>query len=236
MGKCLSKDGEPIGVGPVAIVTGGSARLGLEITQALTSKGYRVVITTRKVEPTKIRTAASIGAELRQVDVSDPDASSELIDEIIRDLGRVDVLVNNASSYHTGPLTSMGIEALKESIEGCLYTSMFPTLAVLPHMIRRGTGRIVNIGIAGSERVREYRTIAAHASAKTALHVLTVSLARELEGTGVSISMVNPGTISFGGTGPRSQNEQLVTTHDVVERILRLLEIERPNGVVLEVG
>ncbi|MCK5772495.1 MAG: SDR family oxidoreductase [Thermoplasmata archaeon] len=177
----------------VALVTGGSKGLGLEIARLLKKGGYLVAISYRS----DVQAARDVSIELEvpiyQADLEVPEDVERLFDMIECEIGPVSVLVNNAASFVTGPILSLGPDGFSEGMDGVIYPTILPIMRAVKGMKEKGFGRIVNMGMAGSLEVKAYREVAVHAAAKTALAVLTTSLASELEGTGVTINMISPG-------------------------------------------
>jgi NAD(P)-dependent dehydrogenase (short-subunit alcohol dehydrogenase family) len=178
---------------PVAVVTGGSKRIGAEIARALNDRGYIVYITSR-------RGLDDLGwvpewARLLKGDPGREEDARRLVEEVRERSGRMDVLVANASSYHVGPLMEMEGGEFREAIEGCIYPVHFMAREALPLMKGSGRASLIILGLAGSCNARAYSKIAAHAAAKAAVTVLARSMAKELEGTGISVSMVSPGML-----------------------------------------
>jgi NAD(P)-dependent dehydrogenase (short-subunit alcohol dehydrogenase family) len=134
-------------------------------------------------------------AELIKGDPGIQQDAERIIGEVRRRSGRLDVLVANASSYHEAPLLSMSEIQFKDAIEGCIYPVNFIVQAAVPLMRARDRSRIVIMGLAGSSAAKAYTKIAAHAAAKAAVAVLGRSMARELQGSGISVTMVSPGML-----------------------------------------
>ena len=177
----------------VALVTGGSKGLGLEIARLLKKEGYQVALSYRS----DVRAARDASIELKapvyQADLEAPEDVERLFDMVELEIGPVSVLVNNAASFVTGPILSMDPDTFSEGMDGVIYPTILPIMRAVTGMKERGFGRIVNIGMAGSLEVKAYREVAVHAAAKTALAVLTGSLALELQDTGVTMNMISPG-------------------------------------------
>lgn len=123
-------------------------------------------------------------------DLSLPGVADELLARAVAELGGVDVLVNNAGGGVIAPTLEHTEETLRATIDNNLWTTLRTTLAVLPHMVERGGGRIVNIG---AESVRNGLTAhAVYNAAKGGVHALATGLAREFAGAGISVNTVAP--------------------------------------------
>ncbi|WOQ17256.1 SDR family NAD(P)-dependent oxidoreductase [Raineyella sp. W15-4] len=178
----------------VAIVTGGVSGIGGGITTRLLRDGYRVVATTRTpVDPGA--TAERLGAEdgalaFANGDLAVPGAADRIVDAALEAFGQVDVLVNNAGGGVIRPTLDHTEETLESTIRNNLWTTIRSTLAVLPHFVAQGSGRIVNIG---AESVRNGLTDhAIYNAAKGGVHALATGLAREFAGQGITVNVVAP--------------------------------------------
>ena len=182
----------------VAIVTGGSRGIGRAVARALVNAGAGVSIAARSDHE-----LAETAALLRQVsdrvaaipaDVTDAGAVHRLVEETERQLGPVDVLVNNAGTcYALGPVWEVDADAWWRDIEVSLRGSFLCARAVLPGMLARRRGRIINMGSGIGLRPSAFSS--AYSCAKAALLRLTDSIAAATRGHGVSVFAVSPGNV-----------------------------------------
>ena len=135
-----------------------------------------------------------------------PKAEEEAIRAAVADtisaFGKIDILINNAGIYNTHkPYSDSTVEEWKQKIDINIYGTLYPTHAVLPHMLERGYGRIVNIGsVAG---VYGLRDMADYSLTKGAIIAFTKALAKEVTSLGVAVNVVSPGSIRVGDSnGP----------------------------------
>src|SRR5688500_6954050 len=139
--------------GKLAVVTGGSRGLGLNLARALGRRGARVVICAR--DEGELERAAHLLAHDRAdvyhrvCDVTDRAAVARTMDAIEREHGPIDVLVNNAGILHVGPATAMTVEDLQAAMDTNFWGAVYTVDAVLPGMLARHRGQIVNIGSIG---------------------------------------------------------------------------------------
>jgi NAD(P)-dependent dehydrogenase (short-subunit alcohol dehydrogenase family) len=133
-----------------------------------------------------------------QLDVTDENSIKKAIQSILSEVGRIDLLVNNAGYGLTGAFEDIGIDEIKALYETNLFGVMRVTQAVLPTMRKQGSGRIINIS-SGAGRFG-YPGGSAYVSSKFALEGLSESMAYELEQFGVKVVLVEPGVIrtNFG--------------------------------------
>lgn len=186
--------------GKVAIITGAAGGLGLTYARALVERGARVILADIQAEAV-VAAAASIdpsGATARGVvlDVSDRQAWLDLVDEILRDWGRVDILVNNAAAGSTEkgrslPWYQLPQEDFDRAMEVNVRGAFFGACAVAPHMIEKGAGKIVNVSSATvwNPTVRLSHYIAS----KAGVIGLTRALAVEFGSAGVTVNSLAPG-------------------------------------------
>jgi NADP-dependent 3-hydroxy acid dehydrogenase YdfG len=130
---------------PVAVITGASSGIGSATARALTVHGYQVVLLARRVERLQ-QLAGELGAAVVAIaaDVTDCDALLSAADQVQRDLGRVDVLVNNAGVMLLGPFGTEQREEARRMVEVNLLGAMTATEVFLP-LLRDGGGDLVNI-------------------------------------------------------------------------------------------
>ena len=190
--------------GQVALVTGGGRGLGRVMAQALAAAGLRVAVaarsadelaeTLRLMEEGQAWAAAGGPGLAVPADVTDPAAVARLVAEVESRLGPVSLLVNGAGILGgTGPMWEADPDAWWRGLEVNLRGPFLVTRAVLPAMIARGRGRVVNV--ASSLGLRGFAFASSYGVAKTALIRLTESLALELAGTGVHVFALMPGIV-----------------------------------------
>jgi 3-oxoacyl-[acyl-carrier protein] reductase len=164
--------------GRTAVVTGGLIGIGAAIVKRLESSGARVRVW-------------DVGAKTDAVDVTDQAAIERATAKAIAEFGRIDVLVNNAGiAGMTKPVVDYPVDEWKRVIDVDLNGPFLCCRAVVPHMVKAGYGRIVNIAsIAGKEG---NPNAAAYAAAKGGLIAFTKALAKEIAQTGVLVNCVTP--------------------------------------------
>jgi len=135
--------------GQTVLITGGSRGLGLAMAEEFAEAGAKIAMCARHEEELlrARQHLEQMGVEVCAVacDVSRPEQVQHLIDSVQQQLGRIDVLVNNAGVIAAGPLLSQTVEDFEEAMNVMFWGTVHPTLAVLPQMIAHGRGKIVNI-------------------------------------------------------------------------------------------
>jgi short-subunit dehydrogenase len=183
--------------GSVAIVTGASSGIGAAVARDLSAQGTTVVAVARRREMLEQVAAdcrrGAPASEARVCDVGDRDAIEALCRDMLAQHGRVDVLVNNAGIPMRVHATRLTAEQVERTMRIDFMGAVWPTLALLPSMLERRTGHIVNVSsVAG--RLPSARE-AAYTAAKHAMAGWTDVLAVDLHGTGVQVHLINPGPI-----------------------------------------
>jgi NAD(P)-dependent dehydrogenase (short-subunit alcohol dehydrogenase family) len=172
-----------------ALVTGGGRGIGAAIAAALTGKGARVTILGRTEPALAARVQAGEAAAYVTADVTD--ASFEAIMAKIAADGAIDILVNNAGAAASAPFLKASNADFQRMLDVNLMGPVIAIRAVLPGMIARKFGRVVNI--ASTAALKGYPYVGAYVAAKHALLGLTRTLALELAKTGVTANAVCPG-------------------------------------------
>lgn len=178
----------------VALVTGAGRGIGASVAQTFGREGATVAVhfNSSATAAREIADAAGQDSEAFQADLSDASSTRAMVDSVIRRYGRIDVLVNNASTFehHTTIETSKWEDFARE-FTGVVGTTLNPIQAVLPHMKTAGKGKIVNFIASLIERPAPEYVV--HATAKSALVGLSRSIAKEYGPFGITANMVSPG-------------------------------------------
>jgi 3-oxoacyl-[acyl-carrier protein] reductase len=178
----------------VVVVTGAGRGIGREIAKMAAQAGARVVMASRSADELA-RAAAEIrerGGEARAIptDVTDPEAVEALVKATLAAHDRIDVLVNNAATNYVANLVMTKDEALLDLYDVNVFAVFRCTRAVLRHMIRQKSGRVINISSVSAKVGAAYNS--AYASSKAALIGLTKSVARETARIGITCNAICP--------------------------------------------
>ena len=181
----------------VVLVTGASRGIGRAIALAVAEAGASLVATatTQAGAEATCREIRALGRRALAVtcDVGRPGDVDRLVSEVLHAFGRIDVLVNNAGTVHRAPAVEMTDEDFDRVLRVNLSGPFYLTRRVLPGMVERGWGRIINIssisGTLGTPRLTAY------CASKWGLNGLTKALAEEVRGTGVVVAAVLPGSV-----------------------------------------
>lgn len=182
----------------VALVTGASRNIGRAIALALAGQGTAVAIVARSDRSAAEAVAREIEAKgvaatVLIGDVSKEDDAKRLVDEAAQQMGRLDVLVNNAAVRRETPVEQLSFEDWREVMGVTLDGAFLMSRAAIPHLKASGSGAIINIGGLTAYTGAMHR---AHVvAAKSGLDGLTKALAHELGRMGITVNLVSPGMI-----------------------------------------
>nr|WP_211177507.1 SDR family oxidoreductase [Pseudonocardia acidicola] len=177
-----------------AIVTGGATGIGLAISRRLLADGAAVLVAARTEDELKtgLDVLRESGADPRGFvgDLAVAGEAEAMLNAAVHSFGGVDILVNNAGGGVILPTLQHTEDTLRATIDNNLWTTLRSTLVLLPHLVARGGGRIVNIG---AESVRNGLTAhAVYNAAKGGVHALATGLAREFAHAGITVNTVAP--------------------------------------------
>ena len=204
--------------GKVALVTGGSRGIGRAIAVALAREGAKVAINFAGNEKAAEETKALVeqaGSEaiLLKADVSDKDADAALIDTIIKTYGKIDILVNNAGITRDNLMLRMKEDDFDAVIDTNLRSVFYLTKAAAKSMMKKRTGRIINmssvVGLTGNAGQVNY------AAAKAGVLGITKSAAKELASRGITVNAVAPGFIETDMTDVLSDTVKESLLHEI---------------------
>jgi NAD(P)-dependent dehydrogenase (short-subunit alcohol dehydrogenase family) len=184
----------------VALVTGGR-RIGIVVARELARAGADVALVYRRSRPEADEAADAVRAAGRravvlQADLADADECARVVDDAVRDFGRLDVLVNMASRYEVKALDDLSIEDWDAQLAVDLRAAWLCAKAAIPHMRGLRGGRIINFAdwVAASGRPR-YRGYLPYYVAKAGIIALTQALALELASDRILVNAIAPGPI-----------------------------------------
>lgn len=194
--------------GKVAFVTGAGHGIGREVAEGLAKRGASLILADINKEHLLSTQQACVahGARVKSVllDVSDEVAVRSAVKESIGELGQIHILINNAGIYIGNDFISSDSAVWKRCIDINILGTMYPTHAVLPHMIERGYGRIVNVGSVAGEYGISY--FVDYSMTKGAIISFTKALAKLVADKGITVNCISPGSIDVTG-GNNSMKE-----------------------------
>ena len=195
----------------VVIVTGAAGNLGSAVARAFQAAGAKLVLADRAADRLQRLFPDLVDAPdyflATSVDMTDADAVEAMVDEAVKRFGRVDVLVNTVGGFRAGtPVHETPFEAWDFLLNLNTRTVFTASRAIIPHMLRQGSGRIVNV--AARAALKGGARMAAYSVSKSGVVRLTESMAAELKQDGINVNCVLPGTIDT------PQNRQAMSSAD----------------------
>ena len=195
--------------GKTALVTGAAYGIGFAIAEALAEAGAKIAFNCRSQRhlDEALAAYAAKGIEARGYicDVTDEDAVRNMVASIAEEIGAVDILVNNAGIIRRVPMHEMSAEEFREVVDIDLTAPFIVSKAVIPAMIAKGGGKIINVCSMMSELGRE--TVSAYASAKGGLKMLTRNIASEYGEYNIRSNGIGPGYIATPQTAPLRERQ-----------------------------
>lgn len=204
----------------IVFITGASSGIGEACARAFAAQGARLVLCARRYERLQqLAASLPVPTHIFQLDVTDRQAVASAIAALPEDFRAIDILINNAglsrglNKFHEGSIEDWE-EMINTNIKGVLYV----TRAVLPGMIERQRGHIINLGSVAGHYA--YQNGAVYCLSKAAIKSLTESLKQDLLGTPIRVSSVDPGLVET--------EFSIVRFHGDVERAKKVYEGVKP--------
>ena len=195
--------------GKVALVTGGAYGIGFAMAEALAKAGAKIAFNCRNEANLEKALAdykaKGIEAHGYIADVTKEDEVAKLVSDIKNELGIIDILVNNAGIIKRIPMLEMTVEDFRQVVDIDLNGPFIMAKAVLPDMIAKGHGKIINICSMMSELGRE--TVSAYAAAKGGLKMLTRNICSEFGEHNIQCNGIGPGYIATPQTAPLREKQ-----------------------------
>lgn len=223
----------------VALVTGGGRGIGEAIANRLVRQGRHVAVTDVVVERAD-EVAATINqaqgkAMSVQLDVVDPDSVQAGVDRVTREMGPIDVLVNNAGWDEAMPFLDTTEELWRKILEINYLGALRTTHCVLPGMLDRGWGRIVNIGSDAARVGSSHEAV--YAGAKAGVIAFTKTVAREAARKGVTANVVCPGpTLTPLVQGNIAEDPDAADLLDRLKRAIPMRRLAQPEDIAAGVA
>jgi NAD(P)-dependent dehydrogenase (short-subunit alcohol dehydrogenase family) len=207
----------------VAVVTGSSSGIGLLTAVELALNGYRVVATMRnlesrgRLEEAAHKAGGSDRLDLRRLDITEFDSLPGAVDAIVRDHGRIDVLVNNAGFSSAGFGEDMQLREIRDQFETNFFGSVAMTKAVLPVLRKQKSGHIIQVSSISGRAAAPM--IGAYSASKFALEGWSEAVRIEVHSLGIRVVLVEPGSydtdiwtrnvkVAAGALDPASPNKE----------------------------
>ena len=204
----------------VALITGGSKRIGAAATRQLHLAGYNVVIHCRQSQQaaeelaTELNSQREKSARVIMGDLNDDTIYNRIIDEAIAFWGKLDVLVNNASSFYPTPVGSITLDDWDDLVGSNMKAPLFLSQAAAPQL-KKTRGNIINMIDVHGQRPMKDHTV--YCAAKAGLAMLTMSLAKEL-GPDIRVNGISPGAILWPENDLPEEMKSLILERTALKR------------------
>jgi NAD(P)-dependent dehydrogenase (short-subunit alcohol dehydrogenase family) len=222
----------------VAVVTGASQGLGAGIVKAFRQRGYRVVATSRSIQPSDDPDLLTVAG-----DIGDPATGKKVVDAALAAFGRIDTLVNNAGIFTASPFTDYSAEQYRANLSTNLDGFFFITQAAIAAMEKQGSGNVVQITTTLAEQANAQVPSVLASLTKGGLNAVTRSLAIEYAARGIRVNAVSPGIIKTPMHAPEA-HQALAALHpvnrlgevaDITQAVLYLEDAGFVTGEILHV-
>jgi short-subunit dehydrogenase len=222
-------------VGKIILLTGASRGIGPVVAECLSRQGAILALSARSEEGLRAVAGPLEGAQVFTADLSREADCSRLVAEVLAKLGRIDILVNNAGLETEDPYLRLPWQDIRRTVEVSLLAPMALAHLVLPQMVERGQGHIVNIASVGGKFGIAYG--ATYCGTKAGVAEWTRGLRQELAGTGVGFSTIFPTYVTdvgmFAKFGIRAHwMSGSCTPTQVAEAVLDAIERRRVETIV----
>ncbi len=222
---------------PTVLITGASQGIGKATALLFARKGYDLVLAAR--QPDRL---AAVGQEIQSLgrqalavptDVRDPEQVKTLVQKALEHYNAIDVLINNAGIYISGPVEEFSLEDWHQAIDTNLWGYIHTIHALLPHFIQRGTGTIVNLSSIGGKVPVPY--LVPYSTSKYAVTGLTEAMHSELKPKGIHVCGIYPNLIKtsfmeraiFQGKDEQDAQARV----DQLNQVLSTPVVEKPEDV-----
>lgn len=233
--------------GQVTLVTGAAVRTGKAIAMGLAQAGADVIVHCHRNEQAAQATAGEIrsmgrNAWVFSANFEAPDGASELAQRVTDDVGQLDILINNVGNYPVKPPLQHSTEEFRSTMETNLVAPFTLIRELEPLLNQSNSASVINLGYAGAEQVVANAKSMVYQMSKTALLVMTKTLAQELGPRGIRVNMISPGHLDNSVDLPTDLASDVPlqragTTDDIVDALLYLLRRNSyVTGVNLEVA
>ncbi|MFJ3033488.1 SDR family oxidoreductase [Curtobacterium pusillum] len=198
-------------------ITGASKGFGREWTEAALERGDSVAGTARNLDDVQALVDQYPDTFLAvQLDVTDREADVVAVQRAAEHFGSLDVVVNNAGYGHFGMVEELTEDEVRAQLETNLFGALWVTQAALPIMREQGSGHIIQVSSIGG--ISAFPTVGAYHASKWALEGLSQSLAQEVAGFGIHVTLIEPGGFSTDWSGPSAKrSDEIAAYADVRE-------------------
>lgn len=223
----------------IALVTGGSEGIGKAIAERLIKEEYDGIAIAARTPEKLVATASELKTRLATpvmpipTDVRDPQQVQQAVEQVLAEFGQIDLLVNNAGIYSSGPAEEFSLEDWHQVIDTNLWGYIHMIHAVLPHMVAQQSGAIVNICSIAGKVPMPY--LVPYTTSKHAIAGLSQSLSAELAPKGIHVCAIYPNIIRTGfpekAVMRGKTSEDKTARREQLNQTLAMPFIEKPEDV-----
>ncbi len=224
--------------GQVALITGSSRGIGFAVARRVGRLGAAVSLCARRLEPLEAarRSLAEdgISAMATQTDVTRKDQVERLVETTRRQLGEIDIVVNNAGVGWFGPLHEASEADWDHVIDTNLKAPFLMLRSVAPHMIRRGSGHLIQIAsLAGKSA---FAGGSVYCASKWGLLGMSYSAAEDLRGYGIRTSVVSPGSVLTEFSPHAGKDPQKMLQPDDVAHVVEMILLQQTQSFISDIS
>ena len=221
-------------LGQVALVTGGGTGIGKAIAKAMIEQGAKVIIIGRK-ENSLLEAQSELGTNVETMvcDVTDESQVNKVYENIVKDYGKLNILINNAGMAARGKAYEMSYDMWKKVVDVNLNGAFLCARGAMKIMVPQKSGRIINIGSISGQMGRPEN--APYTATKFAIEGLTRAFALDGRDHGVAVSVIHPGNVAtniWKGREEVSEREGLIPLEDLGKLAVTMLTMS-PNVNIL---
>lgn len=221
-------------LGQVALVTGGGTGIGKAIAKAMIEQGAKVIIIGRK-ENSLLEAQSELGTNVQTMvcDVTDESQVNKVYENIVKDYGKLNILINNAGMAARGKAYEMSYDMWKKVVDVNLNGAFLCARGAMKIMVPQKSGRIINIGSISGQMGRPEN--APYTATKFAIEGLTRAFALDGRDHGVAVSVIHPGNVAtniWKGREEVSEREGLIPLEDLGKLAVTMLTMS-PNVNIL---
>lgn len=228
--------------GKTALVTGSAKNLGRAIAIDLAKQGAKVAINyhTDQIEAgiTLKEVQKYSKGIMVQADICSQKEVFSMIEKTTKEIGSIDILINLVGNFIYEPIANTTFEKFRNTIETNLYSVFLTSKYVLPGMVKKNWGRIINFGNVGAENIQVREKTTPYLIAKTGVIMLTKLLAHEYTRYGITVNSISPGILETSMAKPPTPTEKYIQLQDILNAVNFFLSEESSsvNGANLEVA
>ncbi len=222
------------------LVTGAARGLNAAIAKSLSQQGANVIIHYFKSRKEAEELSSSLNGRVMvlQADLTNEEEVKLMFQKIKEEFDGVDILINGVGNFFYESILNLSTEKFKDIMESNIYSIWHTTQQVLPYMVEKKWGRIINFGCAGAEFPKIRKNLTPYYLAKLGVIMLSKNFATELVKDNITINTISPGILESSIVKPKTPTNSCVRFEEVINVIIYLLSLqaEKITGVNIEIS